>query len=608
MVSLTKRSDDRTNKTMTKRYKLRAIMMRHADYTIHKIEKKLRKTIDDSIRCSRTQDSIRLEGHVESWEDVVRAGYIAAKSCFKEVVNDIFFDGNLQNIQTTINDSNNNLSRLIGIEDLNCDLLIIGAGIIGASIAREMSKYELDIMLIDKAYDVGIHTSSRNDGMIHPGIAAPTKSLKGKLNIRSIVLYEQISKEFGVPIRWCGSYILFRSNISKVLKPLFFIKAKWMGMKGLRFLNKNEVYTHEPHLSSGVKWGVLCENSGVASPFKMTVAYAENAIQNGVALKLNTEVLAIEHDSKHILSVKTNQGIIRAKCVINAAGVYTDVIAQMADDRFYSIHPRKGEVVLFDKKKAHLVNGILGFIGDRSSKNTKGGGIIKTYEGNILIGPNAIETPERENYETDMATVKELLRQKLPQIDGLTMEDDITYFTGIRAATYKEDFIIERSNRLSNFIHVAGIQSPGFASAPGIAERVESIIKNCALEVFEVNLIRKTNWNPIRKPIPELATMSVEERKNWIEARKEYGEIICRCEEVSKGEIVDALSTPIPVETIDGVKRRVRAGMGRCQGGFCMPLVMEIIHDIKSIPIETVTKKSGNSKIAVHETKHREVM
>ncbi len=595
-------------------------MMRRSDYTIHRIEKKLRRTIDDSIRCSRTQDSIKLEGHVASWENVVRAGYIAAKSSFREVVNDIFFDDNSQNIQTITRDKYNDRSKVLGIEELDqnkksnldieltCDLLIIGAGIIGASIAREMSKYKLDILLIDKAYDVGVHTSSRNDGMIHPGIASSTKSLKGKLNIKSIALYEQIAKELGVPIRWCGSYILFRSNISKILKPLFFIKAKRMHMEGLKFLNKNEVYTHEPYLSKGVKWGVLCEKSGVASPFKMTVAYAENAILNGVVLKLNTEVLAIERDSKHIISVQTNQGLIRAKCVVNAAGVYTDIIAQMAGDRFYSIHPRKGEVVLFDKKKAHLVNGILGFIGDRSSKNTKGGGIIKTYEGNILVGPNAIETPDRDNYETDMTTIKELLKQKLPQIDGLTMEDDITYFTGIRAATYKEDFIVERSNRLSNFIHVAGIQSPGFASAPGIAERVESIIASCALEVFEARLMRKSDWNPIRKPIPDLAAMSIDDRRKWIEARKEYGEIICRCEEVSKGEIVDALSTPIPVETLDGVKRRVRAGMGRCQGGFCMPLVMEIIHDIKGIPIESITKKSGNSKIAVHETKQREVM
>ncbi|HSN67164.1 MAG TPA: (2Fe-2S)-binding protein, partial [Fusibacter sp.] len=213
-----------------------------------------------------------------------------------------------------------------------------------------------------------------------------------------------------------------------------------------------------------------------------------------------------------------------------------------------------------------------------------------------------------ENYDTDMTTLKELLSQKLLQIEGLTMEDDITYFTGIRAATYKEDFIVEQSKQLVNFIHVAGIQSPGFASAPGIAERVASIVSGCAMAVFEMPLCRKEGWNPIRKAIPELANMTLDERQKWIESKRDYGEIICRCEEISKGEIIDALSSPIPVDTVDGVKRRVRAGMGRCQGGFCMPLVMEIIHEVKGIPTESITKKSGASKIAVHETKHREVV
>lgn len=576
-------------------------MIGRSNFSLKRVEKKLRKTVDDSIRCSRIQDSIRLEGQVAHWEDVVRAGYIAAKTPFREVVNDLSYNVKSHSVPIYKRDK-------AASTETSCDLLIIGAGIIGASIAREMSRYTLDILLIDKAYDVGVHTSSRNDGMIHPGIAAPFKSLKGKLNIRGVKLYENISKELGVPIRWCGSTILFKSRSSKVLKPLFVIKAKMIGMEGLRFLNEKEVYIREPHLSKGVKWGVLCERSGVASPYKMTVAYAENAIQNGVVLELNTEVQGMHLETRHIENVHTSNGDIHAKLVVNAAGVYADVVAQMANDRFYSIHPRKGEVILFDKKKAYLVNGILGFIGDRSSKNTKGGGIIKTYEGNILVGPNAIETPERENYETDMVTVKELLRQKLPQIKGLTMEDDITYFTGIRAATYKEDFIVERSRRLENFIHVAGIQSPGFASAPAIAKRVESIIEACALEVFGAPLQKKIDWNPIRKAIPELATMPLEDRKKWIESRKEYGEIICRCEEISKGEIVDALLSPIPVETIDGVKRRVRAGMGRCQGGFCMPLIMEIIHEIKGVPTELITKKSGISKIAVHETKQREVM
>jgi len=575
-------------------------MMALDEKELRKFEKILMKKVDPTIRCSRIQDSICLSGQVDSWDKVVKAGYIAARSSFKEVVNDIFFEDKSQKILST-HEKHPKIEESIG--SFNCDILIIGAGIIGSSIARELSKYNIETMLIDKAYDVAVHTSSRNDGMIHPGIAAPTKSLKCALNIRGNALYDQVSQELDVPIRWCGSYILFRSHSSKILKPFFKLKAKKIGMSGLRFLDRKAVYEHEPHLTKGVVWGVLCERSGVTSPYRMTVAYAENAIQNGVKLKLNCEVLSMEMQANRIERVQTNRGDFYPKLVINAAGVYSDLIAEMANDRYFSIHPRKGEVILFDKKKSDLVGGILGFIGDRSSKNTKGGGIIKTFEGNILVGPNAIETPERENYETDMKSVKELLDQKLPQIQGLYKEDDITYFTGIRAATYKEDFIIEASSKVSNLIHVAGIQSPGFASAPAIAERVEKIVREKSLEIFRRQIKPKTGWNPIRKSIPHLAAMNMLERQNLIEKRPDYGEIVCRCEEVSKGEIIDALQSPIPVETVDGIKRRVRAGMGRCQGSFCMPLVMEIIHETKGIPIDEITKKSGESKIVVQKTK-----
>ena len=366
------------NQIYIRQVTLKGCVMTLNENTLWKIEKRLKKSVDASISCTRVQDSIRLNGHVDTWEKVVKAGYIAAKSPFKEVVNDIFFDDKNQKIQN-LNSSVVQKDFVGGVKEYTCDVLIIGAGIIGTSIARELSKYDIETILVDKAYDVAVHTSSRNDGMIHPGIAAPTKSLKCEMNIRGNALYDQVSKELDVPIRWCGSYILFRTHISKLLKPFFKLKAKKIGMKGLRFLDRKTVYAHEPHLAPGVVWGVLCERSGVTSPYRMTVAYAENAIQNGVKLMLNCEVIKMTMKSNHIACVHTSQGDIVPKLVINAAGVYTDFIAEMANDRYFSIHPRKGEVVLFDKKKSELVNGILGFIGDRSSKNTKGGGIIKTY-------------------------------------------------------------------------------------------------------------------------------------------------------------------------------------------------------------------------------------
>ena len=586
---------------------------------LKRLEKKLRKQVSDQIQCDLCEGSVRLVGTVNTWEDVVSAGYLAARYPFREVINDLKAETVQHSRASLSHASLNQMQHPNPLKEERAafeyaDVTIIGAGIIGSAIARELSKYDLKILLLDKEYDVGVHASSRNDGMIHPGIASKTGTLKAKMNVRGVQLYKKIAEELEVPIRWCGSTILFESQISRCLKPFFRIKAHRLGMRGLKFLSKKEVYRLEPHLKKGVKWAVLCEESGVTSPYKMTIAYAENAIENGVKLMLNTEVLDIEvlntrsqfePDSPRF-SVSTHQGMIHTRLIINAAGVHTDEIAQMVSDRFYTIHPRKGDVVLFDKKKSDLVHGILGYMKDRSSKNTKGGGIIRTYEGNILVGPNAMEIPERECYSTDKNSLNQLLRQKLPQIPELHLEDDITYFTGIRAATYKEDFIIEASQKVPCFIHVAGIQSPGFASAPAIAERVEQLTLS-AFETLDLRPIsKKERWHPNRKAIPTLAEMSLEERSRWIKANPDYGEIVCRCEEISKGEIIDALRRPIPVDTVDGIKRRVRAGMGRCQGGFCLPLVMSIIHEEKGVPMTQITQKSGESKIVQKETKSTE--
>lgn len=565
-------------------------------HSVKRLERHIKSATGIDVTCEVVAGSIRLTGETDHYDAVVKAGQIAAKSRYAQVINDIVHhDPRYPEMPVhTVQKQEGDLAT--------CDVLVIGAGIIGSAISRELSKYELAVVMADKAYDVAVHTSSRNDGMVHPGIASKWNSLKTKMNVRGNALYHKVSEELEVPIRWCGSSILFRSHLSKVIYPLFWIKAKVIGMPGLRYMNKRAVYEAEPYLSEGVVWGVMCESAGVTSPYKMTVAYAENAIKNGVKLMLHTEVVSMAVRNEEITEVHTDKGTIRAKLVINAAGVYSDCIAGMAGDRFFSIHPRKGDIVLFDKKKGKYVQGILGFIGDRSSQHTKGGGVIKTYEGNILVGPNAIEIPYRENYQTRRDDVMQLLRQKLPQIKGVDVKDDITYFTGIRAATYKEDFIIEASKKVKNLIHVAGIQSPGFAAAPAIAERVEELVK-AHFEKSASPLRRKTNWEPKRKGIPDVAHLTYEAREALIRENPDYGEIICRCEEISKGEIIDALKGPIPITSTDAVKRRVRAGMGRCQGGFCMPLVMEIIHDVNGIAMEDITKKEGASRIAVAQTK-----
>jgi glycerol-3-phosphate dehydrogenase len=274
----------------------------------------------------------------------------------------------------------------------------------------------------------------------------------------------------------------------------------------------------------------------------------------------------------------------------------------MAGDQFYTIHPRKGEIALLDMKTGKYFDTVVGKPElSMKPRNSKGGGMVKTIEGNILIGPNNYEVEYREDYGTNRETLDNMLNKELKLIPELKKSDIITYFAGTRAATYKEDFIIEQSEHVKNFIHVAGIQSPGFASAPAISDRVKNICVDYLKTIISVR--EKLKFNPNRKAPADLMHMSMLDRARIIKKNPDYGTIVCRCEEISKGEVIDALRSPLPVDTVDGVKRRTRAGMGRCQGGFCLPHVMHIIEEEKGIKPTEVYKKNTDGVIVVEETK-----
>lgn len=560
------------------------------------IQRELNQKISKDISCREWHDSIVLEGILESWEDVFRAGKIAAGRGYKGVVNRI----EVRNLvipeikKPCIND--------LALEGKKVDVLIIGGGIIGASIARELSKWDVSILLVDKEDDIAMHASSRNDGMIHPGIEPKSGSKKAYFNVLGNSLYTRISEELDVPIRRSGSTILYDKSWVKAAIPFIRLRAFKNNVPGVSFISKEKAKEYEPNITDEIVGAVHFDTTGVTSPYKMTIAYAENAVMNGAEISLNTIVLSMEKEGDRIISVKTNRGKIYPEVVINAAGVYSDKIADMAEDQFFTVHPRKGQIVFLDKKKGCLVNSVVSKPDlNTLKKNTKGGGIVKTLEGNILIGPDAYEQPYREDYSTDKENIDRILKRHLPTIKGLNQTDVITYCAGIRASTYEEDFIIEASDYVKNLVYAAGIQSPGFASAPAIAIEIERITKEILSKYKEVK--PNTSWNPKRKGIPDLNSMSLEERKRMIEKRPDYGVIVCRCEGISKGEIVDALKSPIPVDSIDGVKRRVRAGMGRCQGGFCMPLVMEIIRDERDCDLTSITKKGRESFVVAGETK-----
>jgi glycerol-3-phosphate dehydrogenase len=563
-----------------------------------KVQRLIQKEVNKEIYCREWNSSVILDGQVDSWDMVIKAGKLATKRGYKGVVNRIELKG-----------LNIPLIKAPNVRDLSLngkkpEVVIIGGGVIGCAIARELSKWDISILLLEKEADLAMHTSSRNDGMIHPGIEAPVGSKKSIFNVRGNELYSKITKELGVPFNRCGSTVLFDRGFIRLAKPYLMSRANKTGVKDVTVLNKIEVRKLEPNITDDIVGAVHFGTTGILSPYRMTYAFAENAAMNGVEFSLNTLVESLIMNENEIIGVNTNRGVVYPKAIINAAGVFADKIANMAGDQFFTIHPRKGETLILDRKKGALINGVVAKPSLNLTKgNTKGGGIIKTIDGNILVGPDAYEQPFREDYSTNSTNIENILKKHLPVVPKLSRGDVITYYAGIRAATYEEDFIIERSERIDNLIYAAGIQSPGLASAPAIAEEIEKI--TCGVLGEKIELKKKVYWNPIRKGIPEIRNMSFEERAKLIKEKPEYGEIICRCEEISKGEIRDALTSPIKVDTVDAIKRRVKAGAGRCQGGFCLPQVLKIINEESGKSFDKITKKGKDSNILIEKVQSK---
>lgn len=566
----------------------------------NQIKKKIEKEVNREIVCSEWHSSIILEGVVDSWDEVIAAGKIAANKGYKGVVNKI------QVMDIVIPEIRKPSIKDEALNGRCVDVLIIGGGIIGASIARELSKWDISILLVDKEEDIGVHATSRNDGMVHPGIEPKPGSKKAYYNVRGNKLYTKIAEELDIPLGRNGSTILYDVSWAKILIPFLKSRAKANGIDGMSFLTREEAKKFEPHITDKIAGAVYFSTTAAISPYKTAIAYAENAVMNGVEVSLETIVLGMKSEGSNIIEVNTNRGNIYPRVVVNAAGIYSDKIASMAGDQFFTIHPRKGQLVFLDKKKGVLINSVVSKPSLTLMKgNTKGGGIVKTIDGNILVGPDSYEQPYREDYSTDRENVKAILDKHLPSIPDLSKADIITYCAGTRAATYEEDFIIEKSEYVDNLIYAAGIQSPGLASAPAIAVDIEKMTCSILSRLMELKL--NANYKPYRRGIPHLKDMSFQERSRLIKINPDYGEIICRCEEVSKGEILDALNSPIPVGSLDALKRRVRPGMGRCQGGFCTPQVMEIISQHNGMDMLSITKKGGTSNIVIDETKSKSV-
>lgn len=461
------------------------------------------------------------------------------------------------------------------------DVIIIGAGVIGANIARELSKFQINVCVLEKNEDVSCGASKANSGIVHGGYSDEPGSLKAEFCVKGNRMFEQLERELNFGYRKTGSLVLAFSDEEKVHLEQLYKDGIINGVSGMKIIDGSEVRKIEPYLSKGVKWALYCEDSGVCSPYEFTIALIENAIVNGVELKLNQEVLAMEK-LKDSFKITTNKEVLESQYVINAAGVYSDKISKMLGLNDFSIIPRKGEYIIFNKDQSYLVKRVIFQV-----PTEKGKGILvtTTYHGNLMIGPDAEQVDYKEDVSTDEDSLKAIVEAARKSVDGFDMKKALTSFAGVRPTNTRKDFIVEESD-VKKFLNVTG-DSPGLTSSPSIAKKVLNILKDSGL-----NLREKKSFNPYRNSI------IIKKDENFdgnVDAEDPKKHIICRCEKVTEAEIIDSLSRGIEVKSLDAVKRRTRAGMGMCQGAFCGPRVRSLIAKTLNIKEEEVMQKGEKS-------------
>ncbi|WP_296972349.1 NAD(P)/FAD-dependent oxidoreductase [Tepidanaerobacter sp. EBM-38] len=471
------------------------------------------------------------------------------------------------------------------------DIVIIGAGVTGCSIARELSRYDINITLVEKEEDVACGTSKANSAVVHAGFDATPGTWKAKLNVAGNKLYPALCEELDVPFKMNGSLVVAVNEeevnaLDELLK-----KGKMNGVNPLRIIGKDELHALEPNLNPDARAALDAPTGGLVCPYELTIALAENANQNGVKFWLNAPVTDIEVMGDYCFLVKTPKGNIKTKYVINAAGLFADEISKMAGAEEYTITPRKGEYLIFDKQFGNMVKKA---IFPTPTKISKGILVCPTVDGNIFIGPNSNDIEDKYDTSVNAAGIEEIITGGRKLVPNLPLKNVITSFAGLRAVSNTNDFIIEASKLVKGFINVGGIQSPGLTSAPAIALMVKDILQDAGLD-----LKKKKDFIPHRPKKYRFRELGSEERRKLIEQNSAFGHVICRCETVTEAEIIDAIRRPVGARSIDAVKRRTRAGMGRCQGGFCSPRVLEILtKELGADPLE-ITKKGPGSNMLV---------
>ncbi|MGL6174576.1 MAG: NAD(P)/FAD-dependent oxidoreductase [Cellulosilyticaceae bacterium] len=474
------------------------------------------------------------------------------------------------------------------------DIAIIGAGVIGCAIARELAKYQLDICVIEKNNDIANGTSKANSGIIHAGEDPMPGTMKAKMNIRGNAMFESLQEELDFPFKRNGSMVLcFKDGEESKLEDL-----RQRGLNNgmpdnMTIINREKALAIEPNLSDDVVAALVLPTGGIICPYEFTIALAENAYENGVKFFLDTKVTGVSKVENQF-EIETTKQKIESKILVNAAGVHADDINNQLSQIKYQIIARKGEYLLFDKSIGSITSHTLFQLPTQMGKGIL---VTPTVSGNLLIGPTAQDIEDKLDVTTTREKLNESVEKAKKSIQKVPMNQLISSFAGLRAHEKNGDFIIGESEDVKNLINALGIESPGLTSAPAIAEYIREII------IDKVKTPMKQDFKAKRKGIDQFAVATDEKKRELIKGDRRYGKIVCRCEQVTEAEIIQAIKAPLGAKSLDGVKRRTRAGMGRCQAGFCMNRTIEILAEELGIKLEEVTKFGGNSQILIGDIK-----
>ena len=474
------------------------------------------------------------------------------------------------------------------------DVVVIGAGIVGSFVARKLSSYKLSVAVLEKEPDVGNVTTMANSAIVHSGYDPVPGTLKAKLNVLGNKMMDQVCEELDVEMERIGSLTVALYDEQLPMLEKLAERSAQNGVE-VKILNAEETLKLEPHLNPQVKGSLLAPTAGIVNPFTLSVHAMENAVDNGVKLFLEEKVVKIKKDNDFYNIICESGNSYQTRVIINAAGIYSDEIHKMVENIDYSLTPRKGEYFILDHYTDDLVKHTIFPL-----PSEKGKGILVTPSigGTYLIGPSAEAMPSKDDVSTDKLTLDEIRRQALDMVPSIPFNQVIRTFAGSRPTPSTHDFVIGFAKSDNHFINLSGIESPGLVSAPAIAEYVVNEYVSKVLD-----LKPNADYNPNVKKRPALSKMSVEEKQAFIKKNPTYGEIICNCEKVSLGEILFEMNTSVPPKTIKAVKKRTRAGFGKCQGGFCQPLVTKLIAEKFNIPLNKVLFQKEGSYVIPYKLK-----